>query len=103
MRRDLSNNKKPLSLYVEKLIVTDPSVYADHQRFANTTNQDLVFLHMKIYFAHYIAIINQKFVKTFKNDPDLKIYVQLKNLLFLTVSLLHKIMIKLNDLNFFFF
>ena len=48
--------KQPIDLYVELLVVTDSSIFNDHQRYANTTNKDLVFLHMRIYFAHYFYI-----------------------------------------------
>lgn len=47
-------NGQPFQLSVELLIVTDPSIYLDHQRFANTTNQNLVFIEMKAYYAHLV-------------------------------------------------
>lgn len=43
----------PFELYCELLIVTDLSVYEDHKIFAQSTDQNLVFLHMKAYYAHY--------------------------------------------------
>lgn len=48
-----SNNGVPFDLYLEVLAVADHSVYDDHQRFAQTTNMNLVFIHMKAYFSHY--------------------------------------------------
>ncbi len=45
---------KPIDLYVEKLVVADYSVFQSHQIYANTTNTDLVLLHMRIYFSHVI-------------------------------------------------
>ena len=58
-----SINEQTVSLYIETLLVTDYSIYLDHQRYANTTNQDLVLLHMRIYFSHVfnavIEITNQ--------------------------------------------
>ena len=41
-----------VDLYVEVLLVTDCSVYFDHQIFANSTNQDIIFSHMRIYLSH---------------------------------------------------
>jgi hypothetical protein len=73
-------------LYVETLVVTDTSVFLDHQRHANTKDQDLVFLHMKIYFTHLMNIVNQRYINSFKNDPELRIYIKTKNFLFLTVE-----------------
>ncbi len=64
----------------------DPSVYQDHQRYANTTNESLVLNYINIYFNHYVALINQRFVNTFQNDSNMKICVVLKNVLVLTVE-----------------
>lgn len=47
-------NGQPFNLYVEVLIVTDYTIYEDHQNYAQTNDQNLVFLYMRIYFAHYI-------------------------------------------------
>ena len=43
---------QPLSLYVETLVVADKSVYSDHERYSGYADQDIVFLHMKIYLMH---------------------------------------------------
>lgn len=53
-RRKRALNGQPISLNVELLVVTDLSIYNEHVRYAGTTNQNLVFLHMKIYYAHLI-------------------------------------------------
>ena len=47
-------NGLPIGLYVELLIVTDLTIFEDHKRFAQTSDTNLVFLHMRTYFAHYI-------------------------------------------------
>jgi len=39
---------------VEVLIVADHSIYEAHQRFAQTTDQNLVFIYMKAYYSHYM-------------------------------------------------
>lgn len=52
-------NGQPFDLYVEVLVVTDYTIYEDHQNFAQTTDQNLVFLYMRTYFAHYINGVNK--------------------------------------------
>jgi hypothetical protein len=42
----------PIQLYVETLPVVDLSIYLDHQRVTGSTNQTIVFSHMKVYFSH---------------------------------------------------
>ena len=47
-----SRTQSGLDLYAELLMVTDCSIYNDHVVFSNSTNQDFVFNHMRIYFSH---------------------------------------------------
>lgn len=47
-------NGSPFNLYDEVLVVTDYTIFRDHQVYAQTTNTNLVFLYMRTYFAHYI-------------------------------------------------
>ena len=59
-----STSGGPINLYVETLLVTDCSVYADHQIFANSTDQNVVFSHMKIYFGHlFLEVRCLKWIK----------------------------------------
>ena len=53
----VGTNGLPVPLYIEMLLVTDCTIYADHQRYANTNNKDLVFLYMRIYFAHVFMAV----------------------------------------------
>ena len=76
---------------MELLIVTDESIYKDHERYANTKNQNLVFLHMRIYFATYSYINNLKYINSLKNDPDLRISFTTVAFLFLTVWFLYQL------------
>ena len=39
------------------LVVTDQSVYNAQQKFENSNNQELVFLHMRIYFAQLLYML----------------------------------------------
>jgi hypothetical protein len=56
--------------------------------YAGTTNQTLVFLYMKAYFAHYVNTVNQRYQNSFTTDPDLRLTVRLTNFLFITVNYL---------------
>jgi hypothetical protein len=78
--------QQPITFYIECLIVTDISIYEQHSRFINSSDQDLVLNHMSIYYAHLIKGVNQRFMNSFENDTQLKIYAVLKNYLFLTVN-----------------
>jgi hypothetical protein len=46
------NSSQINKLHVEVLLVTDLSVYIDHQRFSGSNDRHVVFMHMKIYFSH---------------------------------------------------
>ena len=81
-----SNNSQPIPLYVEVLLVADLSVFNDHKQFAGTNDTNQVFMHMKIYYAHLMNGVNQRYVNSFSTDPDMRIYVKLTNYLFLTVN-----------------
>jgi hypothetical protein len=58
-RKKRSLNGEPVQLYVETLIVTDVSIYNDHQRITKSTDQNVVFQHMKLYFSHVINGVNK--------------------------------------------
>ena len=75
-------------MFIEYLVVTDPSVYNKMMIFSGTTNQTLVFLYMKAYFAHYVNTVNQRYQNSFTNDTDVRLTVRLANFLFITVYLL---------------
>lgn len=89
--RKRSLNGQPISMFVEQLVVIDQTIYLDHQKFLNTNDRDVIFESMKIYFSHMFNGVNQQFVNSLANDPDLRIYIKLKNFLFFTVILLFKI------------
>lgn len=74
------------SAFVEVLIVTDSTVFNDHSRFVNSTDIDIVFQHMRIYFAYLINGVNQRYLNSFENDTDLNINIRLTNYLFLIVK-----------------
>ena len=75
-------------MYIEYLVVTDPTIFNKMMIFSGTTNQTLVFLYMKAYFAHYVNTVNQRYQNSFTNDPDFRLTVRLANFLFITVYLL---------------
>ena len=43
---------QPVSLFVETLVVTDESIYNKHRILSGSTNQNVIFEHMRIYYAH---------------------------------------------------
>lgn len=64
-RKKRTLNGEPVQLYVETLIVTDLSVYNDHQRITKSTDQNVVFQHMKLYFSHVINGVNKLILKIY--------------------------------------
>lgn len=72
---------------VELLVVTDSTVFDNHRKFIGSSNTDVVFLHMRHYFAHFIHGVNQRYQISLKEDPHIRINIVLTNFLFLTVSL----------------
>ena len=48
----------PISLYIELLLVTDNSIYVDHQRYAQTTDMSITLYNMRVYFVHYINSVS---------------------------------------------
>ena len=47
-------NNQPIQLHVEVLVITDSSVYKKHQTYAGTTDMNMTFAHMRLYYAHLI-------------------------------------------------
>jgi predicted ATPase len=45
---------QPLQLYVESLIVTDETIYQRFKEILNSTDQDLIFETMKIYYSFLV-------------------------------------------------
>ena len=76
-------------LYLELLVVTDCSVFNDHKTYLQTNRTDLIFLHMSLYFYHFINGVNERFQNAFVNDSSINsLTIKLSNFLFLTVSIL---------------
>jgi hypothetical protein len=82
-RSKRSVNGNPIPLFVEILVVADSSIYEDHKTFAGSTDPHTVLIQMRVYFAHLISGVNERFKNSLANDPDLKIMVVAKNFLFL--------------------
>lgn len=71
---------------IEYLVVTDSSIYNDHSIFINSTDPNLIFQHIRIYFTYLVNGVKQRYANGFMDDPDLDINVQVTNFLILTVS-----------------
>ncbi|CAF0922549.1 unnamed protein product, partial [Brachionus calyciflorus] len=84
MSTRVGTNGEPLYLFVELLVVTDSTVFQYHKNFMGSSDQNLIFSQMRIYYAHLINGINQRFTNSLVTDPDLRIFIVLKNFLFLT-------------------
>ena len=80
-----SNNGVPFELYLELLIVADTTIYEDHKVYAQSTDENLVLIHMRAYFIHYVNGINQRYVNSFTTDPDMRITVKRSGLILQTV------------------
>ncbi len=48
------SNDNPFNLYVELLLTTDLSIYTMFQAYTKLTDQNTLFLYMKIYYAQFI-------------------------------------------------
>ena len=55
---------QPLNLFVETLVVTDESIYSKHQALSGSTDSNVVFQHMRIYYAHSIHGVSLSMYKT---------------------------------------
>lgn len=53
-RSRVLDNGQAVNLFVETLIVTDRSVFIDHQRYTKSADPNVVFEHMRIYFSFII-------------------------------------------------
>ena len=53
-RSRVLDNGQAVNLFVETLIVTDKSVFIDHQRYTKSADPNVVFEHMRIYFSFII-------------------------------------------------
>jgi hypothetical protein len=85
-RKKRAVNGNPVQAYVEYLVVTDVTIYNDHSRFINSTDPNLIYQHIRIYFAYLVNGINQRYANGFFGDQDLNLNVQLTNFLILTVN-----------------
>ena len=50
---------QPIQLYVEILPVLDQSIYLAHQTYSGSTDENILFQHMKIYFSHVFNQVHQ--------------------------------------------
>ena len=71
------------------LVVADCSAYNLFKSLLQVTDENQIIGYMKVYYAQIIALVNKAYEDSFKNDADLRISVQLKNYLFLTVIFLN--------------
>jgi hypothetical protein len=77
---------KPLVLYVESLVVTDETIYDRFKTLLNSTDNNIIIENMKIYFAFFMYTVNLIYKNSLEYDPDLNIFIKLRNCIFLTVK-----------------
>ena len=108
-KRSLIGN--PITAYVELLIVTDTSVLNNFKIQTSTSDLNIIFSNMRVYYANAIHSVrfnslmyirrkfstlflflklkvNERYINSLKNDSDLRINIVPKNFLFLTVRML---------------
>jgi hypothetical protein len=49
---------KTAEMYLEVLIVTEASIYENYKRLLNTTDDNLIFLHMKIRYMYIMDLVS---------------------------------------------
>lgn len=85
-KRPRSVNDSPVELNVETLLVVDPTVYQDHKKYLKSTDDNLIFDHIRVYYAHLFNGVNAKYQNSFSNDPELRINIKLVHVLIITVQ-----------------
>ncbi len=81
-------------MYVESLVVTDETIYDRFKFITGSTDNNIILENMKIYFAFFIYSVNLIYKNSLAYDPDLNIFIKLRNCIFLTVILEFKILIQ---------
>ncbi|RNA04998.1 A disintegrin and metallo ase with thrombospondin motifs 3-like [Brachionus plicatilis] len=88
-RNEMNKNSRavdgePIVADVETLVVIDPSIYEDHKEFLQTNDQEIIFDHIRLYYAHTMNGVNDKYQNSMTTDPDLRISIKLVHILILT-------------------
>ncbi|RNA00332.1 A disintegrin and metallo ase with thrombospondin motifs 1, partial [Brachionus plicatilis] len=88
-RNEINKNSRavdgePIVADVETLVVIDPSIYEDHKEFLQTNDQEIIFDHIRLYYAHTMNGVNDKYQSSMTTDPDLRISIKLVHILILT-------------------
>lgn len=84
-KRQRAFNGQPIVADVETLVVIDPTVYQDHKKLLNSSDDSKIFEHIRVYYAHTMNGVNEKYQNSLKTDPDLRINIKLVHVLILTV------------------
>ncbi|RNA34108.1 ADAM family mig-17-like [Brachionus plicatilis] len=81
LRSDRIFNGGPLIINVETLAVLDISIFNYYKNLIQSNDLSLILEHIRVYYAHVINSVNQKFQNSLATDPDLRINVRLTNIL----------------------
>ena len=80
-------NGQPVQVYIEYGIISDSAVFNQIKYLLETSNTTLIIQYMQILFSQMINSVNQRYLISLENDPDLRISIVLTGMLIETVSL----------------
>lgn len=81
VKRQASGQKD--QYYVELLLVLDPSIYELHRRFYQINDSSKIMSYMRLYYAHLIRGVSDRYEYSFRNDTNTSLTICLTNLLFI--------------------
>ena len=80
-------NGQPVQVYIEYGIISDSAVFNQIKYLLETSNTTLIIQYIQILFSQMINSVNQRYLISLENDPDLRISIVLTGMLIETVSL----------------
>ena len=78
------SNSTRNSYYVELLLVLDKSIFDSHRQFYQTNDSNTIMAYMRLYFAHLVRGVNDRYVYSLRNDTNLSINIYLTNIMLIT-------------------
>lgn len=64
----------------------DISVYNYYKNLVQSSDLNLILENIRVYYAHVINSVNQKYQNSLSNDPDIRINIRLTNILVASVN-----------------
>lgn len=66
---------------VETLVVLDISIYNYYKHLVQSDDLSIILENIRVYYAHIINSVDNKFQNSLSNDPDIRINIKLTNIL----------------------